>query len=88
MIYFFLFYLFILTIKVEIYDKVEMMMGKTSRIFTESITHLITTEVGSAKYHVGQSNTYIYAEYYIRIHLFIHSYITNLNEHLNRLQLK
>ena len=29
-----------------------MMQGKTCRIFTESVTHLVTTEVGSAKYHV------------------------------------
>ncbi len=29
-----------------------MMRGKSARIFTESVTHLITTEVGSAKYHV------------------------------------
>jgi hypothetical protein len=37
----------------EIYDKVEMMRGKISKIFTEQVTHLITTEVGSAKYHVS-----------------------------------
>ena len=30
-----------------------MMRGKTSKIFTESVTHLVTTEVGSAKYHVN-----------------------------------
>ena len=36
----------------EIYDKVEMMRGKVSKIFTEQVTHLVTTEVGSAKYHV------------------------------------
>jgi hypothetical protein len=29
-----------------------MMKGKTSKIFTECVTHLVTTEVGSAKYHV------------------------------------
>ncbi len=29
------------------------MRGKTSKIFTESVTHLITTEVGSAKYHAA-----------------------------------
>ena len=39
--------------KEEIYDKVEMMRGKISKIFTEQVTHLITTEVGSAKYHVS-----------------------------------
>ena len=30
-----------------------MMQGKTCRIFTETVTHLITTEVGSAKYHAA-----------------------------------
>jgi hypothetical protein len=29
-----------------------MMRGKITKIFTEKVTHLITTEVGSAKYHV------------------------------------
>ena len=38
--------------KEEIYEKVLMMRGKTTKIFTEKVTHLITTEVGSAKYHV------------------------------------
>jgi len=37
----------------EIYDKVEMMRGKISKNFTEQVTHLITNEVGSAKYHVS-----------------------------------
>lgn len=37
----------------EIYDKVEMMRGKTSKIFTDSVTHLVTTEVGSAKYQAA-----------------------------------
>ena len=44
--------LFILISKEEIYSRVEMMRGKVSKIFTEKVTHLITTEVGSAKYHV------------------------------------
>ena len=43
-------------IQEEIYTKVAMMNGKTSKIFTESVTHLVTTEVGSAKYHVNQWN--------------------------------
>ena len=30
------------------------MQGKHSGIFTETITHLVTTEVGSAKYHVNK----------------------------------
>ena len=29
-----------------------MMRAKTTKIFHENVTHLITTEVGSAKYHV------------------------------------
>lgn len=36
----------------NIYNMVALMRGKTSKIFTESVTHLVTTEVGSAKYHV------------------------------------
>ncbi|CAF0961216.1 unnamed protein product [Brachionus calyciflorus] len=39
----------------EIYVKVEMMRGKISKIFTENVTHLVTTEVGSAKYHAAGS---------------------------------
>ncbi|RNA05040.1 DNA topoisomerase 2-binding 1 [Brachionus plicatilis] len=39
----------------EIYSKVEMMRGKISKIFTENVTHLVTTEVGSAKYHAAGS---------------------------------
>lgn len=31
-----------------------MMNGKTSRVFTQDVTHLITSEVGSAKYHVSE----------------------------------
>ena len=30
-----------------------MMNGRTSGVFTNEVTHLITTEVGSAKYHVN-----------------------------------
>lgn len=30
-----------------------MMRGKVSKIFTENVTHLVTTEVGSQKYHVS-----------------------------------
>ena len=52
----FFFYLKILNLKKqEIYDKVEMMNGKTSRTFTEHVTRLITTEVGSAKYNVSKN---------------------------------
>jgi len=47
-----------------------MMMGKTSRIFTESITHLITTEVGSAKYYVSIIGIYI--------RVFLNSLFTNM----------
>ncbi len=39
-------------LKEDIYEKVLMMRGKITKIFTEKVTHLITTEVGSAKYHV------------------------------------
>ena len=38
---------------------VEMMRGKVTKIFTEKVTHLITTEVGSAKYHVIRSKIVI-----------------------------
>ena len=41
--------------KEDIYRKVEMMRGKTTGIFTEQVTHLVTTEVGSAKYHVCEN---------------------------------
>jgi hypothetical protein len=30
-----------------------MMRGKVSKIFTENVTHLVTNEVGSQKYHVS-----------------------------------
>jgi len=46
-------------LKEEIYDKVEMMRGKTSKIFTEKVTHLVTTEVGSAKYHASFSYSFL-----------------------------
>lgn len=31
---------------------VLMMRGKVCKIFTENVTHLVTNEVGSPKYHV------------------------------------
>jgi hypothetical protein len=34
-----------------------MMNGKTTGVFTNEVTHLITTEVGSAKYHVCLVNS-------------------------------
>jgi hypothetical protein len=43
------------TLRADIYKKVEMMQGKITKIFTESVTHLITTEVGSLKYHGAAS---------------------------------
>ena len=45
--------IFFPNVQEEIYTKVNLMQGKTNKIFTESITHLITTEVGSAKYHAA-----------------------------------
>jgi hypothetical protein len=32
-----------------------MMDDRSSKIFKESVTHLITTEVGSPKYHVSEA---------------------------------
>jgi hypothetical protein len=38
--------------KLEMYDKIRMMQGKISQVFTANVTHLITNKVGSEKYYV------------------------------------
>ena len=41
--------------KLEIYDKIRMMQGKISQVFTANVTHLVTNKVGSEKYYVFYS---------------------------------